>query len=58
MRKWRDWLPRVLFESALIVLSVLLALALNQWSDERKQDERVTLAIAGVRAEPTTTIAR
>ncbi len=28
MRKWREWMPRVLFESALIVFSVLLALAI------------------------------
>jgi hypothetical protein len=31
------WLPRVLVESVLIVFSVLLALALDQWFQERER---------------------
>lgn len=47
----RSWLPRVLFESFLIVLSVLLALGLDEWRQNRAQDERVALALAGIRSE-------
>lgn len=32
---WRPWLGKALFESALIVLSVLLALTLDSWRDSR-----------------------
>jgi hypothetical protein len=31
---WRSWLPRVLAESVLIVFSVLLALAVDEWREE------------------------
>jgi hypothetical protein len=33
---WRSWLPRVLAESVLIVFSVLLALAVDQWREDRE----------------------
>ena len=36
-----DWMPRVLFESFLIVISILVALALDEWRDQRADDETV-----------------
>ena len=33
--RWRPWLGKALFESALIVLSVLLALTLDSWRESR-----------------------
>jgi hypothetical protein len=33
---WRSWLPRVLAESVLIVFSVLLALAVDEWREKRE----------------------
>ena len=46
---WRSWLPRVLAESVLIVFSVLLALAVDQWRDDTKlarevQEARIAFA--------------
>ncbi|HZW60030.1 MAG TPA: hypothetical protein VFE85_07035 [Woeseiaceae bacterium] len=40
------WLPRVLFESMLIVVSILLALALDEWRDNRENEEMVDRAMA------------
>jgi len=40
------WLPRVIFESALITVSILLALALDEWRDERQTEETVVQAMA------------
>lgn len=37
MRTWREWLPRVLLESALVVFSILLALAADGWWESRKE---------------------
>lgn len=45
------WMPRVLFESALIVFSVLLALVLNEWRESRAEKERVEQALGAIRAE-------
>ena len=39
--RWRRWLPRALFESALIIFSVVLALALTNWAEERRTASRV-----------------
>jgi hypothetical protein len=33
------WLPQVIFESALIVVSILVALGLDEWREERQDDE-------------------
>lgn len=49
--QWRTWLARVLFESLLIVLSVLLALAVDEWQDGRQRAERAEMALQSVRAE-------
>jgi len=51
MRRWPGWLPRVLVESAFIVFSVLLALALDAWWQSRAERERADLALAGIRSE-------
>jgi hypothetical protein len=48
---WRGWLPRVLVESLLIVLSVLLALALDEWRDDQTRAERTEAALTSIRAE-------
>jgi len=50
-RRLPVWLPKALFESALIVLSVLLALGVDEWRDDRARQRRVAEALAGVRAE-------
>ena len=34
--RWRSWLPRVLAESVLIVFSVLLALGVDEWRQDRE----------------------
>ena len=38
---WRSWLPRVLAESVLIVFSVLLALGVDQWREDRELARQV-----------------
>lgn len=40
------WLPRVFFESALITVSILLALALDEWRDDRQDEETVEIALS------------
>jgi hypothetical protein len=40
------WLPRVLFESALITLSILLALALDEWRDSRQDQQMIEQAMS------------
>lgn len=39
--RWRRWLPRAVFESLLIVFSVVLAMALTNWAEERRTAHRV-----------------
>jgi hypothetical protein len=45
------WLPRVIVESALIVFSVLFALALDQWLQDRERTADAQTALASIRAE-------
>jgi len=40
-----DWLPRVLFESALIVMSILVALGLDEWRENREDAQTVRQAL-------------
>jgi len=40
------WLPRVLFESMLIVVSILLALGLDEWRENREDEEMIQQAMA------------
>lgn len=50
-RPWRRGLPRVIVESALIVFSVLLALAVDEWRDNRSQRVRTEAALAAILSE-------
>ena len=43
-RGWRRWLVRALFESALIILSIIAALAVNEWCDQRELEAQVRRA--------------
>ena len=45
------WLPRVLFESALITVSILLALALDEWRGGREDLETVEQALSNFISE-------
>jgi hypothetical protein len=38
---WRRWLPKAVFESLLIVFSVILALGLSDWAESRRTAARV-----------------
>jgi hypothetical protein len=45
------WLPRVLFESALITVSILLALALDEWREDRQNLQTVEQALSNFLSE-------
>lgn len=45
------WLPRVLFESALIVASILAALAFDEWREDRQDEEIMQFALLNFSAE-------
>lgn len=45
------WLSRVVFESALITISIVVALALDEWRDNRQDQEIVERAIVNFLAE-------
>ena len=51
--RWPEWLPKALREAALIVLSVVLALAVDEWRETRQRHERVRTALVSIRAELT-----
>ena len=46
MAEARNWLPRLLVESVLIVISILAALAVNQWQESRARAARADEARA------------
>lgn len=50
-QRWRAWLPRMLVESLLIVFSVLVALAVDEWRDERQRRDRAERAMRSIAAE-------
>ena len=50
-RCWKRGLTRVLVESALIVFSVLVALAVDEWRDSRTQRVRAEAALAAILSE-------
>ena len=50
-RSAREWISRAFFEGALIVFSVLLALALNEWRSDVAQRARVRQAMAAIQSE-------
>lgn len=45
------WLPRVLFESALITMSILLALGLDEWRENRQDIETIEQAMSNFVSE-------
>ena len=45
------WLPRVLFESLLITVSILAALALDEWRDDRQDAENVQKSLSNFLSE-------
>ena len=38
---WRSWMPRAIFEAGLIVFSLLLALGISSWQDQRRIDRNI-----------------
>ena len=52
------WLPRVLFESALIVISILVALGFDEWRENREDEENVQLALSNFGSELMQNMAR
>jgi len=40
------WLPRVLFESMLIIISILVALGLDEWRNDRRDAENIEHALS------------
>src|SRR5262245_22110617 len=47
----RSWLPRALFESILIVYSILLALALNEWQQDSEKQRLVDRSVLAFERE-------
>jgi hypothetical protein len=45
------WLPQVLFESALIVVSILVALGLDEWREKREDSQVVLHALTSFMSE-------
>ena len=45
------WLPRVIFESALVTVSILLALGLDEWRENREVDETIRQAMINFKSE-------
>ncbi len=52
LRRWRRWAPRAVFESLLIVFSVILALGLTNWAEDRRTEHRVAEMRQFLIAEP------
>jgi hypothetical protein len=48
---WRSWISRVLVESVLVVGSILLALALDEWNQDRDYQDLATLSLANFERE-------
>ena len=46
-----DWLPRVLFESFLITISILVALGLDEWRENRQDEEAIQQALSNFASE-------
>lgn len=51
MTKTREWLPKILIESFLIALSILLALGVDDWKKERENQQLVREALANFERE-------
>ena len=50
-RQIPDWLPRVMAESMLIVISILVALYLDEWNDDRQDAENIEHALVNFVSE-------
>jgi hypothetical protein len=48
---WRPWISRVLVESVLVVGSILLALALDEWSEDREFEDLATRSLVNFERE-------
>lgn len=46
-----EWLPRILVESTLVVFSILLALAVSEWSEDRENERLAAEALTAFRRE-------
>lgn len=46
-----EWLPRILIESALVVFSILLALAVSEWASDREDERLAVEALGGFHRE-------
>jgi hypothetical protein len=46
-----DWLPRVIVESALITVSILLALGLDEWRENRQSEATIRQAMSNFLSE-------
>jgi hypothetical protein len=51
MTDFHVWLPRALFESVLIVFSILLALGLDQWKEDQEIEALVNRSVASFERE-------
>ena len=49
--KLPSWLPQIVVESTLIVLSILLALAVDQWQDRREEEKLADQALISFQRE-------
>lgn len=47
----RDWIPRLAVESVVVVLSILLALGVDEWRDRRESELRVQRSLRSIRSE-------
>jgi hypothetical protein len=50
-KKTAVWLPRVLFESLLITVSILSALALDEWREDRQDADNIQKALSNFLSE-------
>jgi hypothetical protein len=48
---WKPWISRVLVESLLVVGSILLALALDEWSEDREFEDLATRSLVNFERE-------
>ncbi len=48
---WRPWISRVLVESVLVVGSILLALALDEWNEDQDYQDLATLSLINFERE-------
>jgi hypothetical protein len=47
----REWIAKAAFESALIVIGLVLAFVVNEWRDSRERNQRLHDALTSIQAE-------